>query len=438
MTSNILRSIAITGAVLALAIPSAVAERWANVRDSCSGRTLNVSAQLMDIPWGASWEAACAKKSGRGVGFGITRKADRCINNAGMWGEWSLPNHPQCTPKYEWGEIKETCTGNGVQTVSAKLFNIPFGESWEDACNSMNAAGGVRQKGVTGRPDRCVTVAAGVYGEWDKHDVAACVPKLEWGTFKDEGCARDAEGVAGSAAGLKAEGYRVWSSVLWGINGDWMDACRTTPVRETLPNGEFVDVPYPMGCVIAEADEALSWVTGAVLGAGTAFIASPSGPYAIAASGAAIAVGQKGAEEFVFSNTDTGLNVWGFVWVEDLECGIVDRQHFPNLENVTYQRHPARDFSTLNPCHQNATAITGRLTCTCSGGQLSKGSVWGSDVYTADSSICKSALHTGTIGRNGGIVSIRTEAGLGRYSGSTRNGVTTRSYGQWDKSFRFE
>ena len=438
MPKRIVKTLALTGAIMAMTAPSAMAERWDKVRKSCNGRTLNVSAQLMDIPWGASWEAACAKKSGHGVGFGITRKADRCINNAGMWGEWSLPNHSSCTPKYEWGEIREFCTGNGVQTVSAKLFNVPFGESWEDACNAMNAAGGVSQKGVTGKPDRCVTVAAGVYGEWDIENVAACVPKLEWGTFKNEGCARDAEGVAAAGTGNTAEGYRVWSSVLWGINGDWMDACRTAPVKATLPNGQMVDMPYPTACTVAEADEALSWVTGAALGAGTAFIAAPTGPYAIAAGGAAMAVGTKGAEELLWNNTDTGLNVWGFIWVEDQTCGVVDREYFPVANAGDFNSTSTTDQISIESCPQNATDISGSLTCGCDGSQLSQGTVWGSDLYTDDSSICKSALHKGEIDRSGGVVSIRLEPGQPSYSGSTRNGVTTRSYGPWNKSFRFE
>lgn len=438
MPKGTIRILALTGVMVAMLAPTAMAEKWGNARKSCNGRTLNVSAQLMDIPWGASWENACATKSGHGVGYGITRKADRCVKSAGMWGEWSIPDHAQCAPKYEWAEVNETCTGNGVQTISSKLYNIPFGESWEDACNAMNASGAVAQKGVSGTPERCVSTVAGVYGEWDKQDVASCVSNLEWGSFKDEGCVKDAEGVAAAGTGVTGEGYRVWASVLWNINGDWMEACRIAPINETLPNGQVVNMPYPTACTIAEADEALSWVTGAVLGAGTAFIAAPTGPYAIAAAGVALAVGQKGSEELIFNYTDTGMNVWGFVWVEDQTCGVVDRTDFPANEDASYTPLSAQTSGAVEACPQNATAISGTLTCSCSSALLGQGSVWGSDIYTADSSICKSALHNGQITRAGGIVRLRLMSGQAHYSGSTSHGVTTKSYGKWDKSFRFD
>ncbi|XP_072276884.1 cysteine-rich secretory protein LCCL domain-containing 2-like [Pyxicephalus adspersus] len=63
--------------------------------------------------------------------------------------------------------------------------------------------------------------------------------------------------------------------------------------------------------------------------------------------------------------------------------------------------------------------------------------VWGTDVYTDDSSICKAAIHAGTLGNNGGLVTVKKTAGLSSYSGSTRNGVTTRDDGSWPGSFVF-
>ncbi len=501
-------------AVLALTPSAALADRWDNIRSSCSGRTLKVSAQLMDIHWGQSWEAACARKSGRGVGFGITRKADRCINNAGMWGEWDLRNHPRCVPKYEWGEVKESCSGDGVQTVSAKLFNIPSGENWEKACRNFNAAGAVSAKGVSGRPHRCITTAAGIYGEWDKKDVAACTRKirwdplkkdgcfgpnrqvysarlwdipagedwvetcratngpnglgkpsrcakdalstgvwgqwytnercakpLEWGTFKDNGCVRDMKTPDANAGGISGEGFRSYSAVLYNAGGDWLEACRKARVRGRAHDGRILDTSAPTACVLADADDALSWITTAIIGAGTAFIASPTGPYAIAASGAAIAVVSKGAEAGLFELIDANLNVWGIVWVEDeASCGKVDygsgdaEQRFDWNNGLLNNE----DRATVAMCPQNASSVTGDLTCACSGDHTRSGTVWGSDIYTADSSICKAALHAGKIDRKGGVVRLQMMRGQRRYSGSTRNGVTTQSYGNWGKSYRFE
>lgn len=63
-------------------------------------------------------------------------------------------------------------------------------------------------------------------------------------------------------------------------------------------------------------------------------------------------------------------------------------------------------------------------------------SVWGTDIYTNDSSICTAAVHAGVITMDvGGPVRVTAVAGLGRYPGSRRNGVMTRSYGSWGGSF---
>ncbi|KAM4021497.1 uncharacterized protein ACNLHF_026872 isoform 2-T2 [Anomaloglossus baeobatrachus] len=65
------------------------------------------------------------------------------------------------------------------------------------------------------------------------------------------------------------------------------------------------------------------------------------------------------------------------------------------------------------------------------------GSVWGSDVYTDDSSICRAAIHAGKIPNNGGQVSVQKSPGQSSYTGSTRNGVSTKNYGPWSGSFLF-
>lgn len=56
-------------------------------------------------------------------------------------------------------------------------------------------------------------------------------------------------------------------------------------------------------------------------------------------------------------------------------------------------------------------------------------SVWGTDVYADESSICKAAAHFGVIGIAGGRVTIEIRPGQNSYSGTTRNGITTSSYG---------
>lgn len=80
------------------------------------------------------------------------------------------------------------------------------------------------------------------------------------------------------------------------------------------------------------------------------------------------------------------------------------------------------------------------LTCSCPGRNSDRnwsGSVWGTDVYTADSYICATALHAGVIGGAGGQATLQMLPGQSRYAGTTRNGITTKSYGSYRASYRF-
>lgn len=64
--------------------------------------------------------------------------------------------------------------------------------------------------------------------------------------------------------------------------------------------------------------------------------------------------------------------------------------------------------------------------------------VWGTEVFTADSSICTAAVHAGLITvDDGGEVTFRLLPGQDSYSGSTANGVTSQDYGSWGDSFEF-
>ena len=64
--------------------------------------------------------------------------------------------------------------------------------------------------------------------------------------------------------------------------------------------------------------------------------------------------------------------------------------------------------------------------------------VWGSGVYTDDSSVCTAAVHAGRISRaSGGAVMILIRAGRSSYASSSSHGVTTKPYGSWPGSFVF-
>jgi len=87
----------------------------------------------------------------------------------------------------------------------------------------------------------------------------------------------------------------------------------------------------------------------------------------------------------------------------------------------------------------NATAFRGRngarfvYTCPKYG---AASNVWGTDVYTDDSSVCTAAVHAGRITlAGGGSVTIEMRPGQDSYAGSTRNGITSSAYPKFGGSF---
>lgn len=88
-----------------------------------------------------------------------------------------------------------------------------------------------------------------------------------------------------------------------------------------------------------------------------------------------------------------------------------------------------------------AAALRGKngqqFTYACPAGGTPK-RVWGTDVYTDDSSICTAAVHTGRIIPSiGGTVTIEIRPGQPSYVGTGRNGILSESYGAWTGSFVF-
>jgi hypothetical protein len=69
------------------------------------------------------------------------------------------------------------------------------------------------------------------------------------------------------------------------------------------------------------------------------------------------------------------------------------------------------------------------------GGSVS--SVYGTDVYTDDSSVCTAAVHEGVISiAAGGVVTIRIQPGQDAFVGSERNGIKTSDFNnRWNGAF---
>lgn len=64
------------------------------------------------------------------------------------------------------------------------------------------------------------------------------------------------------------------------------------------------------------------------------------------------------------------------------------------------------------------------------------GGVWGTDIYTDDSSVCTAAVHTGVISlAGGGTVTIEIRPDAGAYTGSVRNRITSQTYAAWQGAF---
>lgn len=62
--------------------------------------------------------------------------------------------------------------------------------------------------------------------------------------------------------------------------------------------------------------------------------------------------------------------------------------------------------------------------------------IWGSDIYTLDSSICTAAVHAGLFTlASGGVVTIEYRPGRLIYGSTERNGIKSRTYGEYPHSF---
>jgi hypothetical protein len=65
-------------------------------------------------------------------------------------------------------------------------------------------------------------------------------------------------------------------------------------------------------------------------------------------------------------------------------------------------------------------------------------SIWGTETYTDDSSVCTAAVHVGLITvEDGGTVTIEIQPGQDSYVAGEANGVASSSYGAFEGSFTF-
>jgi hypothetical protein len=94
----------------------------------------------------------------------------------------------------------------------------------------------------------------------------------------------------------------------------------------------------------------------------------------------------------------------------------------------------------LGDCPDNAAGLDQGKTFACACPALADAAtVYGSDVYTADSGICTAAVHAGVLQRGiAGNVILQTIASPQVFKGATRNGIKSEAWAQpADAAFQF-
>ena len=91
-------------------------------------------------------------------------------------------------------------------------------------------------------------------------------------------------------------------------------------------------------------------------------------------------------------------------------------------------------------CNFNAGQLRGEIGSShlvnCPPGCSKTGAgLWGSDAYTADSGVCRAAIHAGLITDAGGNVVVTLDPGRPAYRGSVRNSVRSGDYGATTRAF---
>lgn len=105
----------------------------------------------------------------------------------------------------------------------------------------------------------------------------------------------------------------------------------------------------------------------------------------------------------------------------------------PSAETDSEDEVTPIDWSTAGVGFKNDVGMTYKFQCPSNGTQHP---IWGSDIYTGDSSICTAAVHAGVISlADGGIVTVEFRPGRLTYGSTTRNGIKSNTFGEYSRSF---
>jgi hypothetical protein len=112
----------------------------------------------------------------------------------------------------------------------------------------------------------------------------------------------------------------------------------------------------------------------------------------------------------------------------------------PPPQPVGYAPPPPQTGPIEAGCSFNAGQLRGEIgsifQIACPPGCQHRGGLWGTDVYTFDSAICRAGIHVGVASdAAGGVVTVRLDPGRPAYRGSIRNGLRSSDYGAYRASF---
>lgn len=129
----------------------------------CTGLgTRQFSSQLMNIPWGQDWQSACRTMPADINGQHFNAPT-RCINNAGMWGEFDNVRDESCAPRWD-AFVPGACVA-GQRVYSARLWNITG--DWAAACAATPAP----IAGQVYSPPRLHCISRGAGGMWGEVNI---------------------------------------------------------------------------------------------------------------------------------------------------------------------------------------------------------------------------------------------------------------------------
>ncbi len=105
-----------------------------------------------------------------------------------------------------------------------------------------------------------------------------------------------------------------------------------------------------------------------------------------------------------------------------------------------YEPSPVPEYAGVvrADCSTTATSLPGdageRYLIACPDG-CGTSTLWGTGVYTDDSSVCSAAIHNGIVTSEGGVFSLVVLPGRDSYQATQRHGITSSTWARWGRSF---